>query len=135
MKYRIFNLKASYPEVFAASEADLLAIIASLPDNGGGAYEYEALPPEMQGNSDKLNEDMAFGQALVLDFLTAAKTAGLNLANANALRDLLRDVEYWLNAGSIGVAREAMQAVTPNTLLSADAKAYYLSKIDAYLAQ
>ena len=82
----------------------------------------------------KLSKDAAFGQEMLNEFLASAKAANLPLNLAEALRAKLEKVHYYLQIGSIGTALEALQAVTPDSLFRADAKAHYISILEDYLA-
>lgn len=91
----------------------------------------DPLPPNP--SEQKMN-DITFGNSLLLEFLTGQKDIALDNATYRAMSDVFKYAESALRRGDIPQAKIELTAIDPAPpVWTAEAKAYFISKIDQYL--
>ena len=89
--------------------------------------------PTLQVTTAQVTKDIGFGMNIIAQFGAANRIAGLNTSEVIQIAQQLASIQALLSSGSIQTALAAIQAITPNSLLTQDTINNYISQIQAYL--
>ena len=91
-----------------------------------------SLPP-LQVAITQINKDIAFGMSIISQFGASNRIANFNTAQIIQIAEQLAPIQSLLSSGSIETALMAIQALTPNTLITQDVINTYVQELQNYL--